>query len=279
MTWHARLNLDYRHTPDTPTVPARTVLDFEHDGPLRVLQSLYPEGPATCHNVLVHPPGGLVGGDTLDIQVRVGPQAHALVSTPGATRFYRCDRDKATQRIHLSLAEGARLEWLPLETLAYDGCKACNHLSFDLAPGAELMGWDVTALGLPATGQPFASGWVDQRLHWPGHWREQARLDATDTRLLHSALGLGGRRCLGTFWLASGTPRPAAEVQALLDAVRAVLPPNADCAATSPHPGLIVVRGLSHMAEPLLAGFQAAWAAWRQAAWRCPSTPPRIWRV
>ena len=143
MTWHASLELDY-------TLSAgRTVAHHRHKGPLRILQSLYPEGDAVCHNVLVHPPGGLVGGDTLDIQATVATGAHALVTTPGATRFYRSLGELALQRVHVTLAAGARLEWLPLEALCYSGCLAENRLTMNLAPGAEMMGWDVTALGLP----------------------------------------------------------------------------------------------------------------------------------
>ncbi|MDO8773059.1 MAG: urease accessory protein UreD, partial [Burkholderiaceae bacterium] len=108
MTWLARLQLDYA------LEAGRSVVRHRHDGPLRILQSLYPEGDAVCHNVLVHPPGGLVGGDTLDITAAVAPGAHALVTTPGATRFYKSAGELALQRTHLTLADGARLEWLPL---------------------------------------------------------------------------------------------------------------------------------------------------------------------
>ncbi len=97
MGWHAQLALDYR------ACHGRTVLHFTHDGPLRVLKSLYPEGPAICHNVLVHPPGGLVGGDELDITVQVGAGAHALVTTPGAARFYKSNGQPARQRRRLRL--------------------------------------------------------------------------------------------------------------------------------------------------------------------------------
>lgn len=83
MSWHASLQLDYRRDG------MRSVVHDRHDGPLRILQSLYPEGASICHNVLVHPPGGLVGGDTLAIALSVGPAAHGLLTTPGATRFYR----------------------------------------------------------------------------------------------------------------------------------------------------------------------------------------------
>ena len=134
MPWHARLQLDY-----TAEHNARTVARYEHNGPLRILQSLYPEGDAICHNVLVHPPGGLVGGDTLDIRVQVAPGAHALVTTPGATRFYKTNGAPATQRTHLQLDAGARLEWLPLEAIAYNQYDAHNLLHLDIAEGAELI--------------------------------------------------------------------------------------------------------------------------------------------
>jgi hypothetical protein len=178
MTWHARLQLDYTLEAE------RCVLRHQHSGPLRILQSLYPEGDSVCHNVLVHPPGGLVGGDTLDISATVGPGAHGLLTTPGATRFYRSAGERALQRTELTLADGARLEWLPLEALCYDACRAENRLTMHLAPGAGLLGWDVTALGLPGASMPFARGQFQQHLEVPGLWLERGLIDAADTRLL-----------------------------------------------------------------------------------------------
>ena len=129
MPWHARLALDY----SAPN-PSRTIARFRHDGPLRILQSLYPEGDAVCHNVLVHPPGGLVGGDVLDIRIRAAAGAHGLVTTPGATRFYRSEGETAVQRTAIALDPGARLEWLPLEAICFDGCLAENRLRLDPVP-------------------------------------------------------------------------------------------------------------------------------------------------
>ena len=111
MSWHAHLSIDYA------LETGRTLARHQHTGPLRVLQSLYPEEDAICHNVLVHPPGGLVGGDRLDIRVRAGSGAHGVITTPGATRFYRSDGATATQNSHLTLEPDARMEWLPLEAL------------------------------------------------------------------------------------------------------------------------------------------------------------------
>ena len=118
MSWHAQLDLNYR------LEAARSVARHQHKGPLRILQSLYPEGDAICHNVLVHPPGGLVGGDTLDITVQVEPGAHGLITTPGATRFYRSAGELALQNTQIRVAAGGRLEWLPTEAICYHQCYA-----------------------------------------------------------------------------------------------------------------------------------------------------------
>ena len=112
MGWRARLDLHYSLENLT------TQVKFEHEGPLRILRSLYPEGPSVCHNVLIHPPSGLVGGDSLEINIQAKDQAHALITTPGATRFYRSEHEWATQHVLVNLKDSARLEWLPLETLA-----------------------------------------------------------------------------------------------------------------------------------------------------------------
>jgi urease accessory protein len=277
MSWHAQLKLDYRQDAGT-----RTVLHHQHTGPLRIFKSLYPEGDAICHNILIHPPGGLVGGDVLDVEVQVAPGAHGLISTPGATRFYASDDQPATQQVHLTLAPGARLEWLPLEALAYPGCRAHNRLSASLAGDAELLAWDVTALGLPAAGQPFTTGCFHQRLEIPGVWLEQARIDANDQRLMDSPLGLAGQRCLGTLFFASGTAFTRERRERLLEVVRGALttlPPGTHAGATCPHPQVLAVRALAPLVEPLMKSLQLAWAALRAEAWGLDAPAPRIWQV
>ncbi len=274
MTWHASLQLNYTRAG------ARSVAHYRHDGPLRILHSLYPEGDAICHNVLVHPPGGLVGGDTLAIRVDVGPGAHGLLTTPGATRFYKSAAEPALQRLQARLASGARLEWLPLEALAYNQCRAENRAVFELAPGAELMGWDVTALGLPAAGQPFAQGWFAQHLEVPGVWLEQGRIDAQDARLLDGPLGLAGQRCLGTLFFVAGAPIERTRREAALEAVRTLIDAHAlreSAGATSPHPQVLVVRVLAPLVEPALELLKSLRAAWRQQLWQLAAAPPRVW--
>jgi urease accessory protein len=274
MGWRGHLSLHYRMEG------ARTVALDRHEGPLRVLQRLYPEGEAICHHVLVHPPGGIAGGDVLEVDAGLGPGTHAVVTTPGATRFYRSSGAAAVQRARLRLQAGARLEWLPLETLAYDACIAENHLRLDLEPGAQALGWDVLALGLPAADAPFVRGSFLQHLEWPGRWLERARIAAGDPLLLDSPLGWAGRRVLGTVWFAGLGPSQDALREQLLEGARAAIdaaPPGTPAGATSPHPGLVVARVLAPRVEPAMRLLQAVRAAWRLAAWGLQAQPPRVW--
>ncbi len=282
MPWHARLSLDY-------TLEAgRTVARFAHSGPLRILQSLYPEGDAICHNVMVHPPSGLVGGDLLDIAVTAAEGAHGVITTPGASRFYRSDGETAAQHTHIALGAGARIEWLPLEAICYSGCIAENRLTLDIAPGAELMGWDVTALGLPLADQPFVRGTFQQHIELPGAWLERGRVAANDARLLDGPLGLAGHRCMATLFLACGTPLDRARRERALELAREVIDAHPFAGregdaglagATSPSPQVVAVRAVAPLVEPAMALLRDVRAAWRTGLWDLPATAPRTWAL
>jgi urease accessory protein len=271
MTWHGRLALEYRLDGDA----ARTLAHDRHDGPLRVLKALYPEGPRVCQHVLVHPPGGIAGGDRLDIDITVGAGAHALITTPGATRFYRSAGTPALQAVQVRLQAAARLEWLPMASLAYDGCIAENRVRFALDADAQMIGADLLALGLPASAAPFARGRFTQHLEWPGQWLERGVIDAGDQRLLHSPLGLGGRGVMATLWCASGSAFTTTQREALLDAARA--DNRADEGSTSPTPRLVLWRALGDSVEPLWERAVRLRARWRTLCWGLAAAPPRVW--
>ncbi len=276
MAWRAELKLDYTSESQ------RTVARYAHQGPLRILKSLYPEGDQICHNVLVHPPGGLVGGDTLDIQVSVAAGAHGLISTPGATRFYKSGGHPALQQVVAHVADQARLEWLPLEAIAYNDCEATNRAVFHLAPGAELITWDVTALGLPASDQAFAQGHFQQHLEISGAWLERGNIQGDDTRWLNSPLGLAGQKCLASLIFACGSPIATMRVESALDAAREIIeahPLKLQAGISCAHPQVIVMRVMSPLVEPTMDLLKQVWATWRHALWQLPSEPPRIWGV
>ncbi len=274
MTWQAKLRLDYSLERQ------RTVARHTHDGPLRILQSLYPEGDAVCHNVLIHPPGGLVGGDTLTLDIRVGAGAHGLITTPGATRFYRSLGPSAVQSTQISLSDQARLEWLPLENLCHNDCRAENRLTLDLAPGSEVLGWDITALGLPHAQQAFERGSFLQHLEAPGVWLERGEMRAADQRLMQGPAGLAGQACLGTLFFVTGSPIDRQRRSAALELAQSLLQTHAlraRAGVTSPNERVLVVRVLAPLVEPVGELLRQLWAGWRQVLWQLGCARPRIW--
>jgi urease accessory protein len=286
--WPARLALSAARDGSGATrVHAR------HDGPLRLLKTLYPESDRIAHAVLVHPPGGLVGGDRLDIQIDVQPGAHLLVTTPAATRFYRSNASEAAQVVCAQVGEGARLEWLPQETLAYPSCIARNEVRLSLAPGASLFATEVLGLGLPAAGQPFDAGSLLQHLEITGQWLDRGRLDAADKALLDGPCGLARKRVLGTLVYAQTGPLADAEV--LLADSRALLadapglpklpdlpdlPEGLLCGIThlaSPRGALLLTRVIGDEVEAVTLALRRVRALWRARFWGLSSSDPRIW--
>jgi urease accessory protein len=263
--WPASLQLRARAEQGATRVHAA------HEGPLRLLKTLHPEGAGIAHAVLVHPPGGLVGGDRLEVDVEVGAGAHLLVTTPAATRFYRSVAGAAAQVMRARVAAGARLEWLPQETIAYAGCDAHNRWAVELEGDAAVMAMEVLALGLPRAGRPFGAneagearaargtsgtsgtsgatgatgaGRIEQAFEITttgrmGLWRERGVLDAADRALLEGPCGLAGRRVLGSLLLASGAAFESSEAEAALEEARAEI---------------ATVESAPSTASPLLAG-------------------------
>lgn len=278
--WHARLAL--RLARDG----ARCIGHVQHEGPLRVLKTLYPEGDAIAHQVIVHPPGGIVGGDRLEIALSLDAATHAVLTTPGATRFYRSDGRDAAQHVRAQVGDDGRLEWLPLETIAHSGCLAENRATFVLAPRGEMIGWDALALGLPAADEAFASGRFTQHVELPGVWLERGVIRADDARLLRSPLGLAGHSALLTMWFASGRGLEAARIEALLDAARDVAASPCAADATPPiagvtclHQRVVILRAVAHRIEPLMTLAQSVRARWRKLAWQLDDVRPRVWRT
>jgi len=262
VTWHASLALDYR--PDG----ARTVLARRHSGPLLVQKALYPEGAGICHSILVHPPGGIAGGDALALDVRAQTGAHAVITTPGATRWYKAAGRQASQ--HVQLRIDGRLEWLPQETLVFDAADVASRIDVALGATATTVGWDIVALGRAASGEAFASGCFAQSISLSvagrAVWLERTRLVGGDA-LLDSPVGLAGHRAFGCLW-AYG---PAWDDERLA-AVR-----TTGVAVTALAPRLLVARALGVGTAQVRAALTAVWSAVRPLVFGVAATPPRIW--
>jgi urease accessory protein len=242
-----------------------------HRGPLQVQRLLYPEGGAPCHVMLLHPPGGLVAGDSLDVEVAVEAGARVLVTTPAAGKIYRTDGAAgAAQRQLLSVATGASLEWLPQETIAFAGADAELTTRVELEAGATFVGWEILCLGRPAAGEAFAHGRCRQRFEL---WRDGHPLCLERTSweggaaVMEAAWGLRGATVTGTL-LATGGPFA-------VDDIRTV--PSTDLVSATVVDETLVCRYLGGSAERARAYLARVWSLVRPALVGRPPCPPRIW--
>ena len=269
--WRAELALEFDSTPIGTRLASR-----RHTGPLVVQRPLYPEGPGVCHAIVVHPPGGIAGGDSLELRVTASGEAHALLTTPGAAKLYKSAGRKAAQRVHLHARDRACIEWLPQEAIVFDAADAALALDIEAAAGATVVAWDVVTLGREAMGERFGSGRLRTRLsvHRDGRIAllETGEI-AGASPWLDSPAGWRGARACGTFVVVG-----SAIDDALLHASRAALEPWIGIAAVSRvTPDLLVARYLGAAAADARAAFVALWTRVRPAVARRPAVLPRIW--
>lgn len=194
-TWSAKLSLQLEN------IQGRSKLVHQkHFGPLRV-QKQFSQADGSCHIYILHPPGGLVGGDSLTVRIRAGANTQALVTSPSAAKAYRCAENAPSQRVSqlIDVAENAHLEWLPQETIFYDGAKAEIDNQVRLHSSSSFLGWEIQMLGRRASGEGFARGIIDQSSRiWHGNklcHRESLRVSGDQ---LGSAWGLNSASVLGT---------------------------------------------------------------------------------
>ncbi|MGU9851701.1 urease accessory protein UreD [Pseudomonas koreensis] len=267
-SWHAELELAYaRFGECTRPVQRR------HLGPLRVQKHLYAEGPEVCQHIIVHPPGGIAGGDRLNISARVEQDAWAQITSPGAAKWYRA-AGPAYQQLDLKIAAGATLEWLPQETIVYSAAQAELSTSIELEGDARLFYWDVVALGRPASGERFDLG------HFQAHldirrdgrllWHERQRISGNDG-LLDSPIGLDGKPVFATLLVTGEIDAELLErCRSLGHEVRGDL---------TQLPGLLVARCLASEALLARAWLIDLWRLLRPALLGREAQPPRIWNT
>lgn len=271
--WQASLDLRFERRLD------HTVLAHcRHHGPLRVQKALHPEGPGICHAIVLHPPSGIAGGDELDIAIDVSAGAHALLTTPGAGKWYRSAGAHATQQLKLKVGAGGTAEWLPQETIIFDGALAHIGAAVELAADARYIGWEVLCLGRRAAGETFDRGSLRlaTRITRDGRplWLEQGRI-AGGGALLDSPAGLAGFTVCGTL-IATGDVDSA-----LLAECRAL--PAAEAGSRHgisalPAPSsAFVARYLGHSSEAAREWFAGLWRLLRPALLGVPAQAPRIW--
>jgi urease accessory protein len=268
--WRGRLELGFARRAGG-TICARR----RHSGPLRVQRPFYPEGRDLCHVYLLHPPGGVVGGDELDIEISLEAATAALLTTPAAGKFYRSNGAFAHQRQRLRVADGAALEWLPQETIVFDGAHAVLGTCVELQGGAHFTGWEILCLGRPGAGEGFQHGrlrqaWEIRRDGVP-LFIERTRYQSEDVGLT-APWGLSGQVVSGTLVSTGG----GAE---LAEQIRAAAAPLcvAGLFSASRLAEALVCRYLGPYAEEARRCFVRAWELLRPAGLGRPACPPRIW--
>lgn len=248
-----------------------------HRGPLLVQRALHPELPESgcCHLYLVHPPGGVVAGDRLELDARLESGAHALITTPAATKFYRRadDAPMALQRQQLAL-DDATLEWLPQENIFFPNAFARVTTCVRLRGGSRFIGWEVGCFGLPASGRDLDAGRVSQGLEL---WRGEQPLLFERLRVDGSAAAMRGR------WGLAGNPAtgtllayPASESD--LHCVRERCEESgAPQTAATLVDRLLVCRMLAARASQVREQFVAIWCVLRPRLLGREASVPRIW--
>ena len=270
--WQAQLRLGFALHDGVSRLVERT-----HSGPLRVQKPLYPEGDAVCHAIIIHPPGGVVGGDQLAVDATVGEGARALLTSPGAAKWYRANGHVSGQHVVLRAGSGAAIEWLPQESIFFDqACVRLRH-EVELAPDASYIGCDIVCLGRSASGEIFNTGSIDQQVQIRRGgkllWWEQGVL-AAGGALMASPLGLAGHTVCATL-IAVGTQ----VTPAVLAAVRGIGVPAGAAFGATHMKSLVVVRLLCGDSEAARRVMLAAWLLLRPAMLGRDAVVPRIWNT
>jgi urease accessory protein len=271
--WLGRLSLAFERSE-----PGTRLASVEHQGPLRIQRVLTPEGLACPHVYLLHPPGGVVGGDRLQTEVSLGAGAQVLLTTPAAQKLYRSGGATAEIVNRLELGSGAKLEWLPSETLAFSAAQAALATRVRMRAGAAFLGWDVACYGMPARGETFDRGRVSSRFEL---YREQTPLlvESFDLQqgqdLLQGAFALRGYPVVGTLY---GVPATGNVPASLIERLREVVGEgDTDLRAVSSLNELLVVRVLAPTVQAARAPLIRAWQLLRPELMERPAVLPRIW--
>jgi urease accessory protein len=266
--WHASLRLRFAFDAGVTRLTERA-----HSGPLRVQKPLYPEDPAVCHAIIVHPPGGVAGGDELAIAVDAGAATHVFLTTPGASKWYRSGGAPARQRVRISAGPGSAVEWLPQESIVFNDAQVEMDHEVELAADASYIGSEILCFGRRAAGERFARGTLRQRtrIRRGGRllWWEQGAL-AGGAEAMDSPLGLAGSSVCATL-VGIGRPLPAALVAQLRAADPAL--------AVTQMKSVFVARHLGDDSEAARAAMNRVWQVLRPHLLGRAAQAPRIWNT
>lgn len=262
--WQAQLDLEFGVSQQKTVLSQR-----RHKGPLTIQRPFYPEGEV-CHLYILHPPGGVVAGDSLALNIVAKTNTAALITTPAANKFYRSDGAIARQIVNIKVAAGATFEWVPQETIMYEGARVRSDICVELDAKARFIGWEVQVLGRPAANEGFATGEV--QLNWQIFraeqlfYKERIKLD---TQAFMARWGLNNHSAFGTLFVYPVLPAQLQAVQSLIDEQYG--------RGVTLIEDLLICRALDDRADRLRGFFQQIWALLRPEVMQRSACEPRIW--
>ena len=268
--WKAQLLLEFEKREHRTVVASR-----KHIGPLVIQKPFYPEG-APCHVYLLHPPGGLVGGDQLTLNVRLDTQSHVLITTPGAAKFYRSAGPVAQQTQIFDVRNESLLEWMPQETIAFDQTNASINTKINLEQNAKFIGWEIICLGRAASSEKFNTGNLQQKLQLSINNKPafiERALFQGKSELLSAPWGLANQPTVGTMII---TPADQHLVKRIRERVQARSP---ELFSVTLMDNVLICRYLGQQAETAKALFVKAWKIARPHLHKIEACPPRIWNT
>jgi urease accessory protein len=269
--WRAELELWFENRAERTCLARR-----KHVGPLAVQHAFHPERDGTAHVYLLHPPGGVAGGDSLEIACHLDAGAKALLTAPGATKFYRSAGRLSTLRTIINVGRGGVCEYLPQETIIFDGASASIETQVTLAPGAVCLGWEVVSLGRPFASESFTTGSLRHRvtLIRDGRpiWYERLAV-AGGSALTSAPFAFAGKPVFGVMVYAGPM------VEALVERIRAAtnhLGPHGAFSASQLE-DVVACRYLGARMSEAKSLFLRAWQVLRESGLGKPAIQPRIW--
>jgi urease accessory protein len=269
-SWEAQLRLRFGVYEGKSFLSER-----HHVGPLVVQKSLYPEGKDVCQVLIIHPPGGIAGGDRLDMEFSVESGARAQLTTPGAAKWYCGFGRTAKQMIQIQVAAGAVAEWLPQENIIFDGADVDSQFVVDCEKQGVFCGWEFTTLGREAGDEPFLSGRLSQRIELRQNsypvFGERAVI--TPEVLNHDKALLNSYRSFGAMYLIGLSKNSVTQ-----EIVKALSSEHEEVGITWIDE-VLIARWVGTHVEEGRAILAQVWSALRQQYFGRPAQTPRIWNT
>jgi urease accessory protein len=267
--WHAELKLDYQLKETKTRLSSKS-----QKGPLTVQRPFYPEG-GICHSYILHPPGGVVGGDILDIQLNAAAGAHCLITTPGATKFYRSKSDlESRQTLRITVEKDAVVEWLPQQNIFFTGARSELNTEINIQSGGKFIGWEMHCFGRPANSEGFDDGAIKSRTQIiiDGELQLVEQLNTDGNSLINSSCGLRNKAMQASLIAAPFSEAQKQKLeQLLLDY------PHKDLIGLTLVDEVLAIRVLGDHIEPILENFTRLWTQLRTTWLQRPACAPRIW--